>query len=340
MEWFVVVVTLGTVSASTCVIGAGPVGLATALWLTDDGQNVTVFEQSDRIGGRVQAWRDPDGNVHEVGAILSCAEYTLTDQLMRRFAVEPLSWFGYFVFKLDVLKFNAWAFCEIVANGWSNAFCAACGYDGSTLKQMERGYPLTKRTCGLSWRTAAWSQLTARIAAALPSIRINTQIQSLEALKPNCDVIVVTGSSSAIVDRPTVFDALKTTPYWSAVVECAARPHVNDAYVSELLVTNQHGNRYLTVYGYVYGNEPTTQARMRTKLGQTFGCEVVDVPFWKVWWEYFPRFDDEWARDEVERLQGLDGVYWVGAYMSFDAIEPSLRYAKRVFDQSLASCTG
>ena len=49
------------------IAGAGPAGFATAKWLNDRGYQVTLLEKRDVPGGKVSAWRDPDGDWVESG---------------------------------------------------------------------------------------------------------------------------------------------------------------------------------------------------------------------------------------------------------------------------------
>lgn len=65
-----------TSNPTTIVIGAGLTGLVTAFYLKQGGQEVTVVEQADRIGGQIQTHRE-DGFTFESGpntGVISCAE--------------------------------------------------------------------------------------------------------------------------------------------------------------------------------------------------------------------------------------------------------------------------
>ena len=44
--------------SSIIVVGAGISGLTAAKLLKDRGHNVTILEASDRVGGRIQTYRD------------------------------------------------------------------------------------------------------------------------------------------------------------------------------------------------------------------------------------------------------------------------------------------
>jgi dimethylaniline monooxygenase (N-oxide forming) len=48
---------------TACVIGAGPVGLSTAKCCLQEGFNVTIFEQCDKLGG---IWNYEDGDIHQL----------------------------------------------------------------------------------------------------------------------------------------------------------------------------------------------------------------------------------------------------------------------------------
>ena len=57
---------------SVGIVGAGPAGLVAAHLLTKQGAKVTVFESSDRVGGRVYSYRPAeatDGAIFEMGAM-------------------------------------------------------------------------------------------------------------------------------------------------------------------------------------------------------------------------------------------------------------------------------
>ena len=82
-------------SPRIAVIGAGPAGLTAADTLQHLGyKNVTVFEQLDRVGGKVYSLRSGAGVV-ELGAVLASAECTLVLELADRhripYAPYPVS---------------------------------------------------------------------------------------------------------------------------------------------------------------------------------------------------------------------------------------------------------
>jgi len=75
------------------IAGAGPAGFATAKWLNDRGYQVTLLEKRDVPGGKVSAWRDPDGDWVESGLhVFFGAYHNLLDFLAEVDLAESFDW--------------------------------------------------------------------------------------------------------------------------------------------------------------------------------------------------------------------------------------------------------
>jgi uncharacterized protein with NAD-binding domain and iron-sulfur cluster len=73
---------------SIAVLGAGPAGLAAALYLEDAGYHrVTVLEAGDDVGGKCVGV-EIDGFVHDLGAVLVSEAYEHTRRLIDRFGAS------------------------------------------------------------------------------------------------------------------------------------------------------------------------------------------------------------------------------------------------------------
>ncbi|WP_043717360.1 NAD(P)/FAD-dependent oxidoreductase [Kutzneria sp. 744] len=82
-------VPLGGTEARIAVIGAGIAGLNTALALADAGVRCTVYEASDRVGGRMFSERDywGGGQVTEYGGELIDTDHSVIRALCKRFSI-------------------------------------------------------------------------------------------------------------------------------------------------------------------------------------------------------------------------------------------------------------
>jgi predicted NAD/FAD-binding protein len=72
---------------------SGQAGLATAKWLNDRGYQVTLLEKRDVPGGKVSAWRDPDGDWVESGLhVFFGAYHNLLDFLAEVDLADSFDW--------------------------------------------------------------------------------------------------------------------------------------------------------------------------------------------------------------------------------------------------------
>ena len=71
----------------TAVIGAGWAGCAAAIRAIDQGDQVTLFEVSQQVGGRARALEGAPG--FDNGQHILIGAYTATLQLMQRVGIDP-----------------------------------------------------------------------------------------------------------------------------------------------------------------------------------------------------------------------------------------------------------
>lgn len=201
------------------------------------------------------------------------------------------------------------------------------------------------------------------MASALPegTLRLNSSVLSLRRTNTSvwvndeeCSRVVITAvpttlNTSWFTDEERqIFAELQTTAYFTSIVDCEHSSldpshelglcDPSEPYAA--LLQRQHSDRYWTVFGYHnrQDTEATTKASMRTAM-RNHGCKPADVEFFKVWYDYFPRFDqqnvDSGILKSIEAMQGSRLTYWTGTYMNVDVVEGALEYAKHIFDAYL-----
>lgn len=75
------------------IAGGGLAGLSCAKYLVDSGHTPVILERSDVLGGKVAAWKDPDGDWYETGLHVFFGAYPNTLQLFRELGIEDrLQW--------------------------------------------------------------------------------------------------------------------------------------------------------------------------------------------------------------------------------------------------------
>lgn len=75
------------------IAGAGLAGLSCAKYLVDAGHTPIVLERRDVLGGKVAAWKDPDGDWYETGLHIFFGAYPNVLQLFKELGIEDrLQW--------------------------------------------------------------------------------------------------------------------------------------------------------------------------------------------------------------------------------------------------------
>jgi len=77
-----------SVDDNICVIGAGPAGIHMSSLLKQRGyKNITIFEKSNRIGGKSFTIRDKDDVPHEMGTCYLHPEYKVIRDLLKEYSI-------------------------------------------------------------------------------------------------------------------------------------------------------------------------------------------------------------------------------------------------------------
>ncbi|KAI3521466.1 hypothetical protein L1887_10934 [Cichorium endivia] len=61
------------------IVGAGLAGLSTAKYLADAGYKEILLEARDLLGGKVEGWKDDDGDWYETGLHIFCFGLIIVD---------------------------------------------------------------------------------------------------------------------------------------------------------------------------------------------------------------------------------------------------------------------
>lgn len=332
--------------ARTCIVGAGPSGLSLAWWLTQDGQDVVVFEKEGRIGGKVMSWTDTTtGHVHDVGANGVYAGYNLTHQFIARYglSLEPAYLFKHGLDATSSLLRRAIhdpiSLVELLTSSasrsashhdrgmqWMQRYDQ--GYEGSppyATAELARYVEPSAGIFPLMGRqiVGGMKGLFDHVAADLPAgvVRLNHTARELthSSAGPRldghqCERIVVTAVPTTVPRTwlPAELRLLQVTAYFSSIVRCDGsmlrwRPGRHDA-----LIQRQHADNYTTVFGYHDvsngDDEAATRAQMVASL-RADGCAPATVHFWRLWRDYFPRFlQSDVDSGILRRIEALQGT--------------------------------
>jgi hypothetical protein len=84
----IIFVTFRAFALDVAVVGAGASGLTAAHYLKKQGHTVTIFEQNDRVGGKVYSYKIDDITI-ELGGLLVTPGFTTINSLIKIYGPNP-----------------------------------------------------------------------------------------------------------------------------------------------------------------------------------------------------------------------------------------------------------
>ena len=121
-------------------------------------------------------------------------------------------------------------------------------------------------------------------------------------------------------------------------------PHAFPEKINHVSVWGNPGGNAPVFIGYQLADKNQNAATLFGTLALDvfqLGHGLFTVPLYQREWPYFPRVGSQAMRggyfDDVEALQGKDGIYYVGSSLSFETVEHTSRFARTLVQKHFGS---
>eukprot|EP00698_Gefionella_okellyi_P009319 TRINITY_DN2362_c1_g2_i1.p1 TRINITY_DN2362_c1_g2~~TRINITY_DN2362_c1_g2_i1.p1 ORF type:complete len:1499 (+),score=257.92 TRINITY_DN2362_c1_g2_i1:81-4577(+) len=250
--------------------------------------------------------------------------------------------------------------------------CRFTGSGYGFLQDIPMAYA-AKFISGLMATTQVWApaggygSLWSKVAASIGDVRIQQKVLAVqsdaEGVSIQLDSGEVIAADVAIVAIPlpqasslilplsaeerALLSKAHTLAYWTVMIHCSGVPRVGLYLLRE--ASDQHGNgeavavayhhRYAEtdiVTFYAFGrSKAAVEASVRCTVDQ-LGGTVHDVSYIQQW-DYFPHFASHdlqaGAAAQLEALQGVHNVYYLGSALCFELVESNLAYVQHMLQR-------